>query len=317
MKIRSNLSVFAIVMIALIVLAPCVLGQQKATIIIPDTNGLPNGLSIGSEQAILDGIIANATKDGLNPITLTIGFTNANGYGEERGVTGYLKLNSYAEYSVSIATNAMKIVAELKKNQHYNTNDCTVWILSSIWVNVPGDSFLALRVKKVLPVSQINSNLFLDLKPTFKQVIIPVPGLQRLEIQVESPQYTYIWEDGVGLVKALGIFPGEYTTYNLLVLNTWCLSGTNRTRVSITANGQTKVYTQSGETLTTPGIRMLDGSRVEVSMTRGTDTTVERTSDFVTWMPVATYFWSSDESPKQVLFTDPTKPNQFYRAWSR
>jgi len=98
--------------------------------------------------------------------------------------------------------------------------------------------------------------------------------------------------------------------YNLLsngvaIISGDTLAGLSRARYLVTFNGQTGVYTQTGDLLVPPVVSMYSTPlSVTAHMTMGSDTTIEMSTDLVNWKPFEYFPWCYGANNVSVNISD-------------
>ncbi|MEK7641574.1 MAG: hypothetical protein AAB365_01105 [Patescibacteria group bacterium] len=236
--------------------------------------------------------------------------TKAGGDGWIQNSGSVQSFSTLAQFQGYLASEGMRLVSSIKTNAKAGSSirfNTTIY-----YVNLPYDLGLSINVTNVCTVEQVNSNSFIGLPARWEAGIVPVSGLERFTVEVSDPPYRYTWTPTSAVASPAGIYPQERTTHDLIVLNSWyALKSDSRVRYTVEAGGVTSSYTQLGSTISPPVVKMLPGARLQVSMSPGTETTVEATQDFVTWNKVATFYGTST-----VFDIDRTAPHRFFRAYS-
>jgi hypothetical protein len=122
------------------------------------------------------------------------------------------------------------------------------------------------------------------------QGVVKVDGLQGLDIEVTLPDGrtgSFNWRStGISLSGAWPDRPNK-TTSGYIYLENWFSTGdVRRCRISVQNNFQKFTFTQYGEKLTPPVLRMRVGQLSVESVAIGADLTIEGSSDFVGWSHV-------------------------------
>jgi hypothetical protein len=157
----------------------------------------------------------------------------------------------------------------------------------------------------------------------YAYAVVPVPGLQRLIIDVGvSNDYYFEWANGVSYTAPIALNfepPQEYIWTNILALGEWYSTNGYRARITLGANGQQRTYTQYGDPLDI-GKLVYTPSLLTVHMARGSDTSVESFTDFsvskadvINSVIMTNFNWSLGISNAQIS-TRNNLPRQFYRA---
>ena len=297
-----------IITILLSVLAPSVQAQE------PAADPLPAFLPIGSEERMLDWIVTNR----LVSLNTQIRYTNSSGSYVSYGVAaGNVSFNSYAQYKQYAVSNGWYFFQQYRTNIHPNS---TVEFRASV------------RYFGLLTVLAVNTNLgavagvisesFSSITPTDVKVAVSVQNLEKFVVEIEDadPKYVFSWEpqnQNLQPRENAPVRPPEQTKTDLVVLSDWYSTGAYCGRFTITAGGLTRTYTQHGEALVPPLLRIRPG-RLDASMAKGSNTVIEGSPDMITWEPIANLPWSLAADRATVPVTvDSDLPCQFYRVYSR
>ncbi|MDE2104178.1 MAG: hypothetical protein KGL39_43475 [Patescibacteria group bacterium] len=311
-RLSSLFAAFAAALLAL--LAPNAWGQSP-TVIGPPS--LPVSIPTASTmQGLWDWVVTNQ-KIGA---PVNVAYTDTNGVNRVVGSVGVLtNFPSFQIYLQFIAGNVTRIISEIKTGANPPNPNMPVEIIAPIGYGLQ-TPYTPMRIDSTAPMlSAITYEWLTSLTPSYINVMVSVPGLQRFTVSVSNanPPYTNSWPiDSNDVTKrSASSYPPERTTTNWLVLNTWYLLQQYHARFTVSVSGQTNTYTQDGAILSPPVVTISDVGHVRVTMALGSDTTVQSTGDFVTWKTLVTYSGYTNVT-NQVLTVDTNNPALFFRAYS-
>ncbi|MDE1974911.1 MAG: hypothetical protein KGI49_00120 [Patescibacteria group bacterium] len=292
-------------------------GQQSQPLSIIPPSSLPDSLPIGNLDKMLDYMVSNAAYPDFRLSFSTT--TNSYQY-YERTYGGVLKFDSYASFEQCMMTNCWYVYTNFIASR----TDVTSPIGLTVIVNydpVILNSGLIILTNNVGYVGSITSNSFLGITNAFNRLRPPVivSGLSQFKVTVDvNPPYSYTWTaSGQNSPKVIGGYPIEWTTNGVVILNQWYGMGQYRARFTITANGQTRTYTQSGSPLQGAELSMTSRSNLLVSMTSGSDTYIEASTNLTDWTTVTNFPWQfTGMTNCTSIIIDPDLPEQFFRARS-
>ncbi|MFA6295143.1 MAG: hypothetical protein WC666_01825 [Candidatus Paceibacterota bacterium] len=310
---------------------------------------LPERLPIGSLQEVIDWNITNATME--RTVAVSLIYTNSYDH-LEYWVTSYTYGSNYLNYDKfidSVVKEAMSVYSDIKNSEDIGSD---IILKVCIWFEKQDINYYGLTFNSNLgQVDQISENVIKSAKRLFSiaenEIIIPVKGLERFEIQADTAPgelyrlwvwtedvfielnplpspYSFVWNNGVySQSRNIQIdypekdkdrwhFYKETTTTNLIDLNDWCLCATNRIRFTITAQGETKVYTQHGDVLKQASLT-ISPNNLDINLPRGADVIIESSTDLVNWSVFKTIPWSSGIDHTS-FFVDTTIRHSFYRT---
>ena len=276
---------------------------------------LPQVLPIGDQASLSSWIVTNQPSLTSMLVRCTNG-TIITSAGQNLPNNRFVSYDSFQQW---VVTNGFSRLAALAKITNIVSHVLLDVVVS--YVDSNGDpAYVGLNaLADIGPVAGITSNSFINAlaNPVAEQFILPVTNLQQLVIQVDStPPYSFMWSPSSNMTQSVALRPFERTTNDLVVLNQWYLLATNRTRFTITANNQANTYTQNGDLLAAASLRMPNRTNISVTMTRGSDTILLATTNFVAWQPIATNSWSAGTN-KMVTTINPLLRSQFFRAFSQ
>ena len=125
---------------------------------------------------------------------------------------------------------------------------------------------------------------------TYLQAVIRVDGLESLEVSTDGG-YTWVMrliKEGYFGLKLVDLESGKFVRYK------------------ITAKGQSKIYTQTGDKLSPPVIRVLSDRNIALYKTPGSKTRIESKSSFNgEWTVLKEFAWTDLDQYKEVLIYPP------------
>ncbi len=288
------------------------------------TNSLPASLPIGSTNQFYNWIVTNQVF-GRCVLSVTLNYTTTNGYSTWRQTpTWYKYYDSFSQFQDDMSSASVTFFQKLRGQMDSQANVYVTWILSyedslslpwPFWINGlnvgPADSVTAESFKGLMPEPD-------HARANHQLAIVSVKDLRQFSVQVNSiPPYSYSWPDST-TAQTTNVYPEDGTGFwpDLIVLNDWYSFGQYKARFTVGANGLTGTYTQSGDLLRAPITEVISPSMVRMTMTRGSDTTLQESSDIMTWKTVRVVGW--DESSTNAVIDVPVYPadHAFFRAWS-
>ena len=279
---------------------------------------LPDFLPIGSDQIVLDWAVTNRMwyYDHASLSMNTAWRVDFKAGAVVQSTAGAL-FTSYDNFVDVIASVGPYLLDGLKKMTAKIDPDEDIELkVVHLYIDWPANlGAVGINLQKNLgKLADITLDSFKGFEMPLKQAVVRVQGLEKLEIAVESdPPYTYSWPSNVAN-PSYG-YAKEQTKSNIVALSSWYSIGEYRARFTITAGGVTREYTQLGFPIVPPVVKMLSPSELELTVTPGSDTTVEMTTDMVTWTTMRKISWYSGSDIERVAVY-PVLPKQFFRARS-
>lgn len=330
---KSLIAILTSVMFAIFTLAfvaraqsPAPAGNSNtASVVVPSV--LPDSLPIGSEQVMLDWAVTNRQwMQNWNPLAtlsqITIFFTYKDGSIGSSYVSAVDWVNnSFDEFETNVVNKGNLLLRSIKKNYKSMQIDLSKPLKVVVEISY-SDGRLAVdpspRVlimeKEIGLIDTVTDDSFRNLNVKFVQSVFRFKSLERVEINIADPAYNYVWPSGG--VKTQSVYPIEFTTSEYHVFQAWYSTNTFKARFKVTASGETATYTQTGSKLKAPSVRVLSDRAVEVSMTPGSHTVVETSTDMVNWSVMKDIPWNLSTESQTVLVYPPNSPHRFFRAWS-
>lgn len=289
--------------------------RGQATNIVPFS--LPSKLPIGVDEILEWGVTNTPSWLFIQLICI---YTNGDTYGRQISKPCPI-FNSYSSYQQFMMTNSLRIRDSLIREDIVNTNLPVELTVIISYARPDSDGTYGLpryigfgAITNMANLLQVTTNSVLNITPDYLWVVLWMNDLQMCSIQVDGLN-TNSWNPVSGWSRDSSPYPSELATNGCLILNSWYLMGTNRARFTITDSNVTKIYTQDGNALAPPMMR-IDRTGVSAFMSRGSDTTVESTMNFVSWSKEVSFPWSLHTNQAWMPIT-PSSPSRFYRAWSK
>ena len=325
MTTRNRSYLIAIIVIALnTLLANFAEGQHPSNTV--TTNSLPVSLNMmgGGHDQFLEWILTNRTVS----LGYSASWTNSLGhYITVAPVMDHSNLTSYAQFENWTVEKGLTLLTnDLEKSDVAST----VRFISTIgyWYGDVGVGQTAIITANdnIGYVTNITPSSFMNMPITWVAAPIEVPGLQSFTVRVETDVhdftnqstansfYCYSWTNaGSPKISAKAAFfpPEEYTTDRFVYFNEWYSTNGYPARFTISANGQSRTYTQYGDELQCSLAMCPEG--LTVSMARGAFVEVQGSADLTNWSHVTWIDGSSGISKISVAF-GATEPRQFFRA---
>ncbi len=262
----------------------------KATVVTAGATQLPDRLPIGSESELLDYIVS--TNLWIN-LYFSLSFTNDSGRQIQFNKTRYGGYQSFKKFmeDLTIASEDSIFVVANSTNYNGSTINATV-LLHYLEAGNPHPVGLWLTRYNLGVASQLTPNIItntlfgLSSQYDTVQAVVPVPILSGLDIEVtlDSGQLaSYSWSSS-GITKAN--WQGKLindTISGYVLLNKWFSTGVYRARITIESGNHSTIYTQFGEQISPPTLKMNEYS-LEISAPHGADVTVFRSTDLNNWI---------------------------------
>ena len=308
-KARFNIALFILaVLLALFALETLeAKGQTPNASTVPP--GLPQSLPMfSSTNAMIEWIVTN------HPVycNVTIHYTRTNGSVGMWGNTATPSVfSSYGVYQNFVTTNTSRLLGEATDANP----TMPLWMSVSVvdaTMSQPYAPMLVLATNSSF-ASTTTTWVSNNLTPSYMNLCVPVLGLQQFTFSMTSPSYLYAWNNGAQpqVIPPPPVYPPEKTTTGWLVLNPWYCLEQYRARFTVTANGVSQVYTQTGAPLL-PG--SLTSTRVspssvqlQVSSASGSDLTIQSSSvlgPLANWQQLVSNAWSSNTGAFSVIVTN-------------
>lgn len=278
-------------------------------------DNLPAFLPVGNFQKSVDWCVTNRPCS----MSILLKFSTATNASEGNfGSYGIApRFQSYADFESCVANRAMYVYTNYVAKRDNITSPIGLIVIVDPGVD---NASLIISTNNIGTFGNITLKSFQNMNMSPEMFImvhpvITVPGLTEFKVDVESdPPYTYTYP--YRAESNLASYPIECTYDDHIIPNMWYSGGHMRVRFTITANGQSRTYTQDGAPLTNAIVRIANPARLIVSAPCGADTVVEMSSNLITWAPIATLPWSlhTNEVPVAV---DATLPRAFFRCRSQ
>ena len=278
----------AIVMVALTSLfAMSVEGQQQNVLQQP----FPTNLPVGNLPVIMDWAVSHYQSS----TTLQYTYTNGSGKIEMPYYFTNGQFSSYQQFGQFMGS-----IGPILNSRSQDAATPITFTARMVYT-FEGDpkQYIALQISTNLgSLANITSNSFTNITPTFVCAFVKNPGAQQIVTLVgptNSYLYTNSWTPAGGSVPSVtNVYSIEQTTTNLIAFNSWCWSGTNRTRCRITLpNGKWMEYTQGGDPLV-PGIMTIASNRLTANVPLGSDVSIQGTTDLKNWLTLTNFPWSME-----------------------
>ena len=321
MKMRNSIAMF-IIAIVLALFAFTAKGQNPNSVVPP---GLPTSLPMfANTNDVVTWLITNQPVN----VNVFVHYVDIGGTNRSLStIANPTKFSSYGAYQNFVATNAVGLVNWIKT--HFSPSSQPAWIEVGVYTDPvqPVDS-ISLRATNTSLNAITSTWVSNNLAPNYIWVNIPVPGLQRFTISMSNPSYAYSWNSGSQpqAIPPPPIYPAERTTANWLVLNYWYCLKQYRTRFKVVANGVSQDYTQNGSPLLPPALSMPDPADIQITMTPGSDTTVQFTDNVANgWVSSSIIGWTTNTGFATVSVNQlpqikgnkvPPSLQRFFRAFS-
>ncbi|MFA6314776.1 MAG: hypothetical protein WC648_00165 [Candidatus Paceibacterota bacterium] len=274
--------------------------------------GVPAKLPIGSLEESLAWIVSRSNDlPGIN-FYMNLMYTNSINKRCEPGRFGSIGggLNSLEEYLNLTAVTGLELLEEVRTNIYAPTSP--IYFFTSVDFHPPPNGYVSafFSPTPLGTIPQITSNSFRVITlPHVYRIPVHVVGLQEFRVEVGRPiEYSYTWNTQKG--SHYTNWPGikqECTQKDYVVLSSPYCQGTNVVRFHITVKDQTYTYTQFGELIAPPVLKIDRRGNLSVAAARGADVTVETSTNGVDWVP----------APRvRRLVVVPREPQRFYRAFA-
>lgn len=313
---------FAIFTLAFVVRAqsPALAGNSNtASVVVPSV--LPDSLPIGSEQVMLDWAVTNRQWSVYPLMTswdVSIRYTGKDNNIHEVGVSVInYPISTYQGFEDKVVEVGNLLLNTIRKNRDIDpTKGLSFKLFYGYDNDLDNTGVTSFYIQKDLGlIGTITDNTFRNMGVIWYQSIVRFKSLERVEINIDSdPAYNYVWPSGS--VKTQSVYPIEGTTSGYHVFRAWYSTNAFKARFKITASGETATYTQIGNKLKAPSVKVLSDRAVEVSMTPGSHTVVETSTDMVNWSVLKDIPWNLSTESQTVLVYPPNSPHRFFRAWS-
>ncbi|GEM_PF-2985679 len=281
---------------------------------------------MGSEMQYREWIVTN--RECLCSVILQ--FTDKNGVLQEPSNTATpTTFPKYADFVHYVLTNVTHGIQFIKSR--YNIDASTDINFALAIGDLDLDTYpyddLIVNYTNIGKLSSVSYNAVTNICPTWELAQVAADDLQRLQIHVAStPPYDY---DSAVPDSGSVDYPEQAFSSTTLFLNQWYCVGTNRVRISPTVGANTSTFTQAGAQLLPATVEInrsrkgssgttndvLTRASVIVSMTPGSDTTVQSTTDHVHWQSIGTSSWKSNTN-EMILPITLSGAHRYFRAVS-
>ena len=287
-----------------------------------DTPTLPVSLPIGNRQAMLDSAVTNNYTWYYEFFSYREPGNN-NLYGAFS--SGFRPFPSYDVFRTFVITNALeqkKLIDDFEP-EYQPSSQAQATLLVLIYFTQTLEYWSATErnilviEKKLGAYHNFTTNDLTDIEPYYIHGVSWVTNLQQFTAEVQTPTGLYQnqwnastreWTNTTGkdLIEIVGnavIFDGRY------------ISPTNRARFIPQIGAVKGTYTQDGARIT-PSSLQIKSNQLNLSMSKGSDTTIESSLDNENWVDEVTIPWSLHTNRTTVPI-DTSAPLKFFRARSR
>ncbi len=255
-----------------------------------------------------------------------------NGWIENEAARNTYGYDSFADALVDIAEGAQIAFNLLSKDTRY-TPGTDVYALLMVWnIDLPisTDPGVPLSIGKNLgPREQVTVQKMLeafsdlnsfDPERDVERVIVPVPDLSHIHIEMErgGAVSTLDWWASLGQIQLTEWpkMPAERTTSGYLSINRWIAAGEHTVRITLEKRGAKAVYTQFGERLTPPSLKLRNPRELEIQgFAKGSHVEILASQDNRHWELFTVH--SNATSVVSLPFTGPDQKMLFFKAVAR
>ncbi len=272
-------------------------GVSTQTVVNPSP--LPDSLPIGNEQVASDWIVSEKLLNGKILGTFTpigVKYLGTNGIEGVWSTDLPGKFSSYSDFESEVSKYGMVLIDKIKNDTKIDHSKplsmYTYHMYNDARLGAPA---VGIFLSKSLGLaSDINQETFLGLNVVSRQVVIPITNLERFEVEVDvgsGVPYKYVWtpRSTSQNMTSIGSFkiPKEMTASGYIALQGWYSTGAYKTRLKITAGGESRVYSEQGS-LIVPPVLTLSSFGVNVEFTQGRKTIVEASTNLKDWSEIMT-----------------------------
>lgn len=322
MKIIRVFAVFLTAFSAL--LAPNATGQTANS-----EPGMPLKLPVGSEEEMLDYVISNGYGT-LPPAVFSFSLFFRNKYDTNTWWKAGPQLawdwgpTNHADFIRMVQKGGMEAADAIKESGLY-LEGSRVWVIMDVTSNSPDGTERGFRPYNARTgfdtVDQVTPETLAAIRPRFMCALIPVQNLESVRVDVDTPNPCWFdWVKGEVYGTYSDNWPGDHykSEQNLpgfFTISDWYLK--YRTRISPTVAGKKFTYTQAGELLVPAAESMKTPGELNISVTKGSDVTIQSSHDLKSWSTVTNVPWSAGVSSITMPIDDPTAPCKFYTTICR
>ena len=255
---------------------------------------LPDSLPIGSEQKVYDWIVTNA------PVIVgpSIRYTDTSGNSRAIIISGMRTFESYNHLRSVITPISMDLL-EIAHARSDIASTLLYYVLVRSYDSRGEIGFVI--DEDVGDIEDVTMDSFVNAVPSRGFVTIWITNLSRVTIR-----------SGVNLA----VTDAWVVSGNLLKLDMKRCFGQEKMRVDLElSDGTSKTYTQFGEALTKPSIRVISPSKLLVSSCLGSDITIAVSDDLKNWTPYTSI--SCTETNTFLLDINLTGQCKFFNATTK